>query len=185
MSLRRTVPSTSSSVILARDSRRNPLPDGPTLQVPCVQERSAYEGTGAAQQGVVLARDPQGSPLAPGPVKRPVLARDPCGKPLAHDSMQCSALPHNPSLLQCRRQTEETLYGHQVLPVKVWLPEQLMTPVKACDPSLPVKKLPVYLEFAACASESLRKLDRKLPVKLQVPSFLLQDPPRFCSIAAR
>jgi len=187
MSLRRTVPSTSSpSVILARDSHRNPLPAGPTLPVPQgVQVRPAYEGTGAAQQGVVLARDPQGSPLAPGQVMRPVLARDPCGKPLAHDSMQCSPLPQNPSLLQCRRQTEESLYGHQVSPVKIWLPEQLMTPVKACDPSLPVKKLPVYLEFAASASESLRKLDRTLPVKLQVPSFLLQDPARFRSIVAR
>jgi len=184
MSLRRTVPSTSaSSAILARDSRRSPLPAGSTLLVPQgVPVRSAYEGRGAAQQVAVLARDPQGSPLAPGPVMRPVLARDPCGKPLAHDSMHCSPWPQNPSLLQCRQQ--ESLYGHQVLPVKIWLPEQ-MTPFKACDPSLPVKKLPVYLEFAASASESLRKLDRKLPVKLQVPSFLLQDPPRFWSIAAR
>jgi hypothetical protein len=72
------------------------------------------------------------------------------------------------------------------LPVKIWLPEQLTTPTTACDPSLPVKKRPVYLEFAAAgASESFRNLDQELPVKLQVPSFLLQDPPRFRSNAAR
>lgn len=184
-SLRRTMLSTSaSSVMLPRDSLGSSFPAGSTLVVPHhIEVQPAYERTSAV---AVLARDPQGSPLAPGPVTRPVLARDPCGKPLAHDSKQCNPLPQTPPLLEHRRLIEETRCGHQAWPVKILLPEQLMAPVKAYDPSLPLKKRPVYLEFAAAgASDSLRKLDQELPVMLQVPSFLLQDPPRFWNNAAR
>jgi len=187
-SLRRTVLSTSaSSVIFARNVRGSTLPAGPTLVVPHgVQVRSAYDGTRALKEGAVLARDPQGSPLAPGPTTRPVLARDPCGKPLSHDSMQWSPLPQNPTLPRGRGHTEETLHGHQLLPVKIWLPEQLTTLAKAFDPRLPVKKRPVYFEFAAASvSDSFSKLDQELPVKLQLPRSLLQDPPQFRSNAAR
>lgn len=170
--------------MLPRDSLRSSFPAGSTLVVPHhIEVQPAYERTSAV---AVLARDPQGSPLAPGPVTRPVLARDPCGKPLAHDAKQCNPLPQTPSLLEHRRQIEETRCGHQLWPVKILLPEQLVAPVKVYDPSLPLKKRLVYLEFAAAgASDSLRKLDQELPVMLQVPSFLLQDPPRFWSNAAR
>lgn len=110
--------------------------------------RSLRRGAGSMVPSAVLARDSHGSPLAPAPA------------------------------LQMHPQDVMFLHGQQnALPVKVWLPEHLVKPVRAYDPMLPVKKLPVYLEFAASASDSLRKLDRDLPVKMRVPSFLLQDPP--------
>jgi len=110
--------------------------------------RPALRRTSPAAAPAVFTRDHHGNPLAPVPSPR-----------------------------HCARATTPRDGQQEAVPMKIWLPAHLAKPRKACDPTLPVKKLPVYPDFAADALDALRKLDRDLPVKVRVPGFLLHDAP--------
>merc|ERR1712151_453695 len=66
----------------------------------------------------------------------------------------------------------------EAVPLKVHLVAWDTESSMALDPVLPAKKLPVFPEFTAAATEALRTLEPDLPVKKQVAGFLLENPPQ-------
>mmetsp|Transcript_117724 Transcript_117724/g.263187 ORF Transcript_117724/g.263187 Transcript_117724/m.263187 type:complete len:312 (-) Transcript_117724:193-1128(-) len=81
-----------------------------------------------------------------------------------------------------RRAREEMLARakQQSIPLKVRPPVQSDDEESSAPlvPGLPAKKCPVFLEFASAAAASLRELEPSLPVKMQMTSWLLKEPPR-------
>lgn len=58
------------------------------------------------------------------------------------------------------------------MPLKVRLPDGFSLPPNL-DPTLPVKKVPPFKEFATVTE----RLDTDIPLKKRVPNFLFLDPP--------
>lgn len=62
------------------------------------------------------------------------------------------------------------------VPLKVKLPDHLTVAIEGFDPCTPMKKRPVFAEFAGPEAEAaMRNLEPGVPVKKRVPVFVLEE----------
>lgn len=151
----------------------SPIPGTPSsAPVAAAPTEGLHNSLSAAPAGAALqvatAAQPQPACVrwhcTPGNKPAAVLVRDSHGHPLPPPVLQADN-----STLLCLKQ--------ELTPAKVFLPEHVAGVRRISDLTVPLKKMPVYSEFASKAADFLKELQRDLPVKMQVPAFLVQGPP--------